>query len=257
MAVSVNTVYQTVLYILNKEQRGYIAPTEFNYYAEQAQREIFEAYFYDDAHFSLNRKGMAATGTSDIKKNIQEKIDLFSRTASTVATTASGYSAATDVSYANGIFTLPTNLYRLGAVYYNDGTTTRHVTMIPHEGLHYVLNSRLTEPSRTFPKFTRSDDSITVYPNSGTNNITTNISVHYVKEPDTPHWGSITLGSARVPTYDPRTTGGTTVHFELHNSEQYRLIEKILFYAGIQLKQQDLIHIASQEEAQDNQNKKT
>eukprot|EP01043_Picozoa_sp_COSAG02_P118257 COSAG02_NODE_54835_length_294_cov_0.502564_2_plen_33_part_01 len=30
MAVSVNTVYQTVLYILNKQQRGYITPAEFN-----------------------------------------------------------------------------------------------------------------------------------------------------------------------------------------------------------------------------------
>ena len=30
MAVSVDTVYKTVLYILNKEQRGYITPDEFN-----------------------------------------------------------------------------------------------------------------------------------------------------------------------------------------------------------------------------------
>ena len=30
MAINVNTVYQTVLLILNKEQRGYITPDEFN-----------------------------------------------------------------------------------------------------------------------------------------------------------------------------------------------------------------------------------
>ena len=28
--VNVDTVYKTVLYILNKEQRGYITPDEFN-----------------------------------------------------------------------------------------------------------------------------------------------------------------------------------------------------------------------------------
>jgi hypothetical protein len=47
MAVSVNTVYQTVLYILNKEQRGYITPSEFNSIAEQVQDEIFQSYFPD------------------------------------------------------------------------------------------------------------------------------------------------------------------------------------------------------------------
>ena len=35
------------MYILNKEQRGYIPPTEFNSLAEQAQLTIFEKYFED------------------------------------------------------------------------------------------------------------------------------------------------------------------------------------------------------------------
>jgi len=47
MAVNVNTVYTTVLYILNKEQRGYVTPTEFNSIAAQVQKEIFESYFPD------------------------------------------------------------------------------------------------------------------------------------------------------------------------------------------------------------------
>ena len=40
MAVSIDTVYQRVLSILNKEQRGYITPQEFNLLANQAQIEI-------------------------------------------------------------------------------------------------------------------------------------------------------------------------------------------------------------------------
>ena len=47
MAVNINTVYTTVLYILNKEQRGYITPAEFNSLATQVQEEIFESYFPD------------------------------------------------------------------------------------------------------------------------------------------------------------------------------------------------------------------
>ena len=52
MAVSINNVYQKVLAIANKEQRGYITPQEFNLFANQAQMEIFEQYFYDLNQFS-------------------------------------------------------------------------------------------------------------------------------------------------------------------------------------------------------------
>ena len=34
MAINVNTVYKTVLLILNKEERGYVTPDEFNKIAQ-------------------------------------------------------------------------------------------------------------------------------------------------------------------------------------------------------------------------------
>ena len=45
--VSIDKVYQKVLAFANKEQRGHITPQEFNLFADQAQMEIFEQYFYD------------------------------------------------------------------------------------------------------------------------------------------------------------------------------------------------------------------
>ena len=45
--VNIDTVYQRVLAIANKEQRGYITPLEFNLMANQAQLAVFEQYFYD------------------------------------------------------------------------------------------------------------------------------------------------------------------------------------------------------------------
>ena len=50
--VDVNTVYTTVLYILNKEQRGYIPPAEFNSLATQVQKEIFDSYTYKTVLFN-------------------------------------------------------------------------------------------------------------------------------------------------------------------------------------------------------------
>ena len=47
MAVSIDNVYQQVLVIANKEQRGYITPQEFNLLARKAQLDVFENYFND------------------------------------------------------------------------------------------------------------------------------------------------------------------------------------------------------------------
>jgi hypothetical protein len=56
MPVSIDTVYQRVLAISNKEQRGYITPIEFNLLANQAQLEIFDQYFYDLDQFKRKQE---------------------------------------------------------------------------------------------------------------------------------------------------------------------------------------------------------
>jgi len=53
--VNIDTVYQTVQALANKEQRGYITPQEFNLFANQAQQDIFEQYFYDINAFREKR----------------------------------------------------------------------------------------------------------------------------------------------------------------------------------------------------------
>ena len=75
MAVSIDRVYQKVLAFANKEQRGYITPQEFNLFANQAQMDIFEQYFYDLNQF--RRMPGNDTEYADMRTNLQEKIDLF------------------------------------------------------------------------------------------------------------------------------------------------------------------------------------
>jgi hypothetical protein len=75
MSISINNVYQKVLAIANKEQRGYITPQEFNLFADQAQKEIFEQYFYDINQF--NRVPGNQTEFSDQLYMLEEKIAPF------------------------------------------------------------------------------------------------------------------------------------------------------------------------------------
>ena len=77
MAVNIDTVYQRVLAIANKEQRGYVTPQEFNLYANQVQMDIFEQYFYDRNQFG--RLPGNDTTYSDMISLLEEKIDIFER----------------------------------------------------------------------------------------------------------------------------------------------------------------------------------
>ena len=73
--VSVDTVYQKVLALANKEQRGYITPQDFNLFANQAQMEIFEQYFYDT---NIARKSQGNdTVYADVDEMLEEKIQIF------------------------------------------------------------------------------------------------------------------------------------------------------------------------------------
>ena len=42
----IDAVRNTVLAILNKNNYGYLSPSDFNLYAQQVKLEIFEDYFY-------------------------------------------------------------------------------------------------------------------------------------------------------------------------------------------------------------------
>jgi hypothetical protein len=77
----INSVRNTVLSILNKNNYGYISPSDFNLFAKQAQLDIFEDYFYQ-YNYQLNKENarQSGTGYADITKGYGEVINIFSET---------------------------------------------------------------------------------------------------------------------------------------------------------------------------------
>ena len=77
----INSVRNTVLSILNKNNYGYISPADFNLFAKQAQLDIFEDYFYQ-YNYQLNKENVRTSGTgyADITKGYEEVINIFSET---------------------------------------------------------------------------------------------------------------------------------------------------------------------------------
>jgi len=221
MAVSVDTVYRTVLLIINKEQRGYITPDEFNKTAAQVQLEIFNEYFD-----SLNQQIRIPdndTEYADRVKNIQQKIAIFQEDG--VCPPIAGG------------FNIPavTDFYKLGTVIYNDDKEVQYVQ--PNELLELNL-SPITKPTKYWPIYTYKDFVIKVYPTT----ITTGITCTYIRKPANPVW-NFTLGPNQQYIYDATSS----VQFELHPIEQTNLITRILLYLGIVIKDPQIVQIAAQQ----------
>jgi len=78
MAISVDTIYQRVLTLANKEQRGYITPQEFNLLANQAQITIFESYFYSKNAKDLQEPNRTnEVDETDISELLDRKLGPF------------------------------------------------------------------------------------------------------------------------------------------------------------------------------------
>lgn len=100
----INSVRNTVLSVLNKNNYGYISPADFNLFAKQAQMDIFEDYFYQ-YNYQLNKENARQSGTdyANISKGYAEVIDTFSVTKALKKT-------VTSVAAYNNNFYLPSEL---------------------------------------------------------------------------------------------------------------------------------------------------
>ena len=303
MAINIDTVYKTVLLIINKEQRGNMTPDEFNKVAAQVQLEIFESYFDD-----LNQQLRIPDNDSEYAdriKTLKEKISLFqtdgvcqyidsyfnpptssgisfseaivgvstirqyplqtitqAEAADSLITVSIDGSFLSDEDWevSGGILTLtafpldnanivvtayPSDFYKLGTVIYNYEKEVQQVQ--PHELLELNL-SPLTKPTTYFPVYKYISNKIYVYPQT----IINNISATYLRKPLNPIW-NFSLGAQNEYIYNKNNS----IDFELHPSEQISLISKILLYAGIVIKDPQIVQVAAQQVQAENINSKS
>jgi hypothetical protein len=247
MAVSVDTVYQRVLAILNKEQRGYVTPQEFNLFANQAQLDIFEQYFYDINQFG--RTPGNDTEFSDMLNILNEKINIFETNAA--------------MTYGGAYWSTPANLYRLGTIVYGNVTTSKSLYPVPntvvttttqveaerinYNEFLYIDQSSLAKPTNSRPVFVASASGYQVY---GDAPLVTGVRCNYIKNPSQVEWAyQMVFGEALY-------NANESTNFELHPSEETELVIKILEFAGLVVKDLSIYGIASQMNAQTNQQEK-
>ena len=280
MAVSIDTVYQRVLVLANKEQRGYITPQEFNLLANQAQMEIFEQYFQDIKQFN------AIPGNtqefSDSLSVLYEKIGEFERQEDNNWMAANMPLAATVVASTSMV---PNDLYmgvpwdqiyKLGSIKlygFGEKQVTRWIggatELLNTKDFELAMLSSLTSPSVNRPIVCVStrgllvgvgkniyatwEGGLEVGVAGGTieylyQGLEIRMEIDFIMRPPRVEWAYVIVNDKAL------YNDNISVNFELHSSEETELVYKILKLAGINLKAQDVVQAG---QALEQENKKT
>lgn len=223
----IDSVRNTVLSAVNKNNFGYITPDDFNLYAKQAQIDIFEDYFYQyNTWINKMNNRQSGTGYSDMVRLAEEVIDSFSSIA--------------DLSYVSDKFELPSDYYYVNTIRYG----SKEVDRVSQDKILNLLSSNLTSPSTLYPAYTQEGVSVTVYPLS----IETNVKAQYIRTPKDPKWTYIMVNGA--PIFNPNND---YQDFELPITDEPLLVAKILKYAGLSIREGDVYQFGNAEQISNKQ----
>lgn len=239
---SVREVYNALKDIANKDQRGFVTPTEFNSFAPIAQANVFNAMFKRMTNTNAMRKrGIDPGRDKSGLKQLKEDMAMFSKTSPVINRTSGAH------------FAKPDDLARIiyvktaGSLLLGENTSITIPVEYDEEKLEYVLNSSLSKPSETAP-VAFLDDEIEVYPQS-----LKKINVRYYKQPEglSPTTGNRTASMPKFgfttnnnkETYD----ASTSVDFELPEHYIPEIVEEMARLIGINLRDTNIYTYAEQQ----------
>lgn len=224
----IDLVYKTVLTIVNKENSGYITPTEFNLLANNVQQEIFREYF-EDSNRDKNKgnRGLTNEGYSNLDFNQRQRIQQFS--------------SISNVDIENNQFELPPNIYFIedNGVLSSGSTSTppvinQVIEEVERSNINY-LNRTEAAPTELYPIYERYSNNVRVYPST-----INQIELRYLRNPTIPRWTYTIINNTEM--YDP--TNNSFQDFELHESEFSNIVIRILTYFGINLGETEVTQFA-------------
>jgi len=311
----INSVRNTVLSILNKNNYGYISPSDFNLFAKQAQLEIFEEYFSNyNKVINMENARMSGSGYAALRKPIEEALEVFYEinflsqsaaneyflpsptttndeyymidkvlcypiileTGTNTALSLNFLSDSTATFQTAGVsvgdivvnittgdiarvvvvtsqtaLQLTSNIFTLLGTPYAviDSSVFKQADRVSQTKITMLLNSNLTSPNTLFPSYTQQSDLMTIYPAS----LSTKgqVQAHYFRLPKEPKWTYVTLVGGS-PVFDQ--TQPDYQDFELPLEDEYKLVTKILEYAGMSIRETVVVQFGmTQEQMQQQQ----
>lgn len=237
MAISINQVRNIVMFFISKNNFGYVTPDEFNLYSQMAQMDIYNSMFpeYND---NVNKKNKRLTNSeyADIPGSYEETIDQFA-----VYTTPANftYDSVNNLWQYNG-----TDLFishNLSLI--NTQGKKKKIEPVSKSELNYLVNSNMTAPSVTYPVYTKIGDKYRIFPIVPAG---FTVEMFFTRFPKNPKWTSTDVaGNPVFNASDPNLQD-----FEIEYSYFPELVVKILKYAGLSIRDAEVMQAANGEELQ-------
>jgi len=312
----INSVRNTVLSVLNKNNYGYISPSDFNLFAKQAQLEVYEEYF-SNYNKTINAENTRTSGAdyADIKKALSETMESFLVSDLLIPRYSNNYTIESmNKFYLPSLVTTGNEAYMISKImYYNTKIVQSQNTVVIQNILHddnvdfvdlgvsigdivvnldtlestfvlYVIDninleiandiftfvgenyaiysssnlseiekvsdgkiallnsSPLTSPTTIYPAYSISGDTVTVYPSSI--NLYGMVNAIYFRYPKEPKWTYITINGSAV--FDQ--TQPDYQDFEMPQEDEFKLVMKILQYAGVSIRELSVTQFAIAQE---------
>ena len=228
-----SVVYNTLKDLTNKDQQGFVSPTEFNRFAQIAQLNIFNGLFDElkDAK-KLSRSGFNPMRDKSRMKRIEEDLSFFSK--------------KLPVSKASGVFFKPDDLSRIisvstaGSILLDQSTKKPIELCYDEEKIERILISNLSAPTEDFPVALVSDN-IHVFPTS-----INKVEIRYYKYPEGRNAEGARVGQ-QPSVYDSEAVSPTYVDFELPEHYTSDLVYEIGKMIGVNLRDNDIVNYTGQE----------
>ena len=241
MAISVDTVYQRVLALANKEQRGYITPQEFNLLANQAQMSIFESYFY--AKNQRDRKEDARSNEID-ESDIGELLDAKLNPFRLIGDVTGGNTFEASVTISG----TARPVFQVGRVFSGNDEC---VKLSLNEASRMLRSQRhISTASGQFPIYcdsTAVGEDIQAYAGSAV--ALTSLTAEYFAVPASVNWTYVVVNGKAL--YN--NSDALIEDFELHRSEEDTVVVKILELAGVIMNKPGMVQLAGQMAANEQQ----
>ena len=222
----INSVRNTILAILNKNNYGYISPADFNLFAKQAQLDIFDDYFYQYNQL-INKENarLSGTGYADIRKGYEEVIDMFSETKTLNQNLLNQYFLPSQTTTGDDYYLINKVLC------FSGGILRGEAEKVSNSKITMLNLSNLTAPTFQYPAYNLEGSFITIYPAQF--NGATDVQAQYIRYPKTPNWTYLTVANG-----DPafNQSNADFQDFELSPDDETSLVFKILQYAGMSIR---------------------
>lgn len=216
----IDLVYRTVLTIANSEVRGNVKPSDIRLLINTTVEEIYESYFYE-LNRMLNRqnKGLVGNGLENIPDLIRDKIN--------------HYLQSKEVSLSDSKITLPNDVRYLDDVFVDEVEVELLKSLREFQVVKNTAN-------KTYLIGYKIDaNTIVIYPN-GYNTAT----LSYLRKPKVPNWTYFVVNGTEV--FNPDANDFQDL--DIHQSEVSNVIIKTLQKVGINLKEQDLQAVMTQQQ---------